>query len=72
MGRSATYKEIQKWVRREFGFEPATCWIANCKEIYGLRRSNAPNRRAEEHMKPCPLEKRQPISAAFQHFGMLP
>jgi len=32
----ATYLEIQRWVEEEFGFTPETCWIAHCKELYGL------------------------------------
>jgi hypothetical protein len=36
MRPEATDHEIQKWVERQFGFTPETCWIAHCKEFYGL------------------------------------
>ncbi|MGA9058857.1 MAG: hypothetical protein WB763_20375 [Terriglobia bacterium] len=71
MRESATYQEIQKWVQLEFGFKPKTCWIAHCKEIYGLPLGAAPNRQGEERVEPCPPEKRPAIKKAFQHFGML-
>lgn len=45
--KSATYKEIQNWVRQNHGFLPKTCWIAHCKELYGLPVSNAPNRQSD-------------------------
>ena len=67
----ATYQEIQKWVNQHFGFTPETCWIAHCKELYGLPLGEAPTREGEERVKPCPLEKRPAIKKAFQHFGML-
>lgn len=67
----ATYKEIQKWVQQQFGFTPETCWIAHCKEIYGLPLGEAPNRHGEEREKPCPPEKQPAIKKALQHFGML-
>jgi hypothetical protein len=68
---SATYKEIQKWVKQEFGFKPKNCWIAHCKEIHGLPRRKAPNRQGSERVVPCPPEKQPTIKKAFQHFGML-
>jgi hypothetical protein len=71
MSTSATYKEIQKWVMQEFGFTPKTCWIAHCKEIYGLPLGRAPNRQGKERAFPCPPENRPAIKKAFQHFGML-
>jgi hypothetical protein len=71
MRQSATYREIQAWVQTQFGFTPVTCWIARCKELYGLPLGEAPNRRGDERVKPCPLEKRPAIRKAFQHFGML-
>jgi len=67
----ATYQEIQKWVREHHGFQPETCWIAHCKEIYGLPVGEAPNRRGQQRVKPCPPEKRLAIKKAFEHFGML-
>ena len=71
MIRSATYKEIQKWVQQRFGFVPETCWIAHCKEIYGLPLRDVPNRQGEKRVKPCPPQKQAAIKKAFQHFGLL-
>ena len=71
MQPAATYKEIQKWVQQHFGFTPETCWIAHCKEIYGLPLSDAPNRQGDGRAKPCPPENRPAIKQASQHFGML-
>ena len=67
----ATYQEIAKWVKQEFGFAPKTCWIAHCKELYSLPLGTAPNRHGEQREEPCPREKRLAIEKAFQHFGML-
>lgn len=67
----ASYEEIQEWVKRQFGFTPETCWIAHCKEIYGLPLRNAPNRQGRNRVKPCPPEKRPAIKKAFEHFRML-
>ena len=27
------YRQIQDWVKAEYGFTPKTCWIAHCKEL---------------------------------------
>lgn len=67
----ATYREIQDWVRQQYGFMPKTCWIAHCKELYGLPVRRAANREGEERKVPCPPEKRPAIRAAFEHFRML-
>ena len=66
----ATYKEIQSWVKQNFGYVPETCWIAHVKEMTGLPVAKAPNRRGKERLKPCPPEKINSIRAAFRHFGM--
>jgi hypothetical protein len=71
MRPEATYREIQKWVEEKFGFTPETCWIAHCKELYGLPLGEAPNRQGNERVKPCPPERRTAIKKAFEHFGML-
>jgi len=66
----ATYKQIQEWVRKQYGFIPKTCWIAHVKEMSGLPLRKAPNRRGANRLFPCPPEKVEPIQAALQHFGM--
>ncbi len=67
----ATYKEIQNWVRQQYGWTPKTCWIAHCKELSGLERSDAPNRQGSVRKVPCPCDKREPIVSAFRYFEML-
>ena len=66
----ATYREIQDWVRRRHGWTPKTCWIAHCKELSGLPRRDAPNRRGGARAVPFPPEKRPPIFDAFRRLGM--
>ena len=67
----ATYKEVQHWVRNNYGFLPKTCWIAHCKELKGLKVKVSHRRLSNnERRVPCPPEKQQAIFAAFNHFGM--
>ena len=68
----ATYKQIQNWVKKEYGFVPKTCWIADVKHKSGLPMRKAPNRQGVERLYPCPSGKvEQQIRAAFVHFGIL-
>lgn len=66
----ATYKQIQNWVKQNFGFVPETCWIAHVKELSGLPLRKAPNRQGEKRMRPCPSGKVGPIRAVLRFFGM--
>lgn len=65
----ATYKQIQAWVKANYGWEPKTCWIADCKEICGLDLGVAHNREGERK-HPCPPHKKKAIFEVFEHFGM--
>lgn len=68
----ATYKQIQNWVRTNFGFAARTCWIAHVKEMCGLELRQAPNRIDENvRTNPCPPDKVEPIKDAFRYFGMI-
>lgn len=67
----ATYQQIQDWVRDQYGWTPKTCWIADCKELAGLDRHDAPNRHGRDRIEPCPKAKREAIFRAFRHFTML-
>ena len=67
----ATYRQIQEWVQDQYRWKPETCWIAHCKELAGLDRRDAPNRRGRKRRKPCPQERRDAIFHAFRHFTML-
>jgi hypothetical protein len=67
----ATYKQIQSWVKQNYGFVPKTCWIAHVKNMCGLPMRNAPNRLGEDLVNPCPQGKIEPIKAAFRYFKMI-
>ena len=67
----ATYRRIQAWVQDQYRWQPKTCWIAHCKELAGLDRRDAPNRRGRDRCNPCPQKKRDAIFKAFRHFTML-
>ena len=68
----ATYREIQEWVRSNYGYTVKTCWIAHVKEMCGLQPNIAPNRfDLTKRLNPCPSNKVGPIKQAFKHFGMI-
>ena len=67
----ATYKQMAKYVRKQFDFEPKTCWIADVKEQNGLSPRRAHNRLGTERQVPCPLDKVEPITEALRHFQMI-
>lgn len=67
----ATYEQIQKWVKENYGFYPKTCWIAHVKEISGLPVQPSSRHRGKERANPCPPNNVEPIQIALQHFGML-
>ncbi len=67
----ATYKQIQDWVKQQYGFLLKTCWIAHVKHMSGLPMRKAPNRQGAELVEPCPPEKVEPVRSALRHFGMI-
>jgi len=68
----ATYKEIQEYIKKKYGFTVETCWIAHVKEMCGLNPRIAPNRHSRNSRKnPCPVEKIGLIKDVFNHFGMI-
>lgn len=67
-GTTATYPPIQRWVRRQYGFVPKTCWIAHCKELKGLPTRSNWNRGGARQV-PCPENTRSAIYAAFLETG---
>ena len=67
----ATYKEIQSFVKANYGFIPKTCWIAHVKEIEGLPIRRAWNRKSKERQDPCPSDKIGSIRDALFHFNMI-
>jgi hypothetical protein len=67
----ATYKQIQEWVKQQYGFIPKTCWIADAKNQAGIPMRKAPNRQGLDRVEPCPPNKIAPIREALRHFGMI-
>ena len=68
----ATYKQIQDYVQRTYGYTVKTCWIAHVKEMCGLKPRKAWSRKdPEKRANPCPPAKIEPIKQAFRHFEMI-
>jgi len=68
----ATYKDIQNWIKENYGFVVKTCWIAHVKEICGLPVGTVPNRRNKtKRINPCPPNKVIPITQALKFLGMI-
>ncbi len=68
----ATYKQIQEYLKYNYGFVPKTCWIAHMKEVCGIYVKKAPNRISpDKREKPCPIDKQKYIKKAFEHFNMI-
>lgn len=68
----ATYKEIQDYVKRKFGYTIKPCWIAHVKELCGIPVRKAHNRiYTNKRMNPCPPDKIDSIKSAFRKFGMI-
>ena len=68
----ATYKEIQEFIKSQYGFVPKSCWIAHVKEKCGLSPKISHNRRdINVRQVPCPCDKIGIIEEAFRHFKMI-
>ena len=61
----ATYREIQSYVKRNYGLRVDTCHIAHVKEIMGMTLRKAPNRKGSERVKPCPANMVKAIKEAI-------
>ncbi len=68
----ATYKQIESYVKKNYGFIPKSCWIAHVKEINGLK-PRISHRRYDPKIRqvPCPPGKVKPITEALRHFHMI-
>lgn len=68
----ATYKEIQLFIKQEYGYTAKTCWIAHMKEVNGLKPKVSARRISEtSRVHPCPEQKQRDITLAFKHFKMI-
>ena len=68
---TATYADIQEYVRKKHGKTVKSCWIAHAKEKCGLKPSKATNRQGKKRLVPCPDDKFEWIQQAFKHFKMI-
>jgi hypothetical protein len=71
-GPMATYQEIQKCVKQQFGISIKSCWIAHVKELNGLEPRQAHNRKnSRKREVPCPDDKRPLIESCFRRLRMI-
>lgn len=71
--KKTTYKDIQKWVEENYGFNVHTAYIAEVKRDLGLPMYDAPNA-VEELKRPCShptAEMSDAIKAALKHFEII-
>lgn len=68
----ATYKQIQKYIKDNYGYTAKSCWIAHMKEVCGLKPNISPRRYSpESRVHPCPPDKQNDLKEAFKHFKMI-
>ena len=69
----ATYKQIQNYVLKKFGFKVSTLYIAQVKRKHSLDVREYYNISKNENQKvfQCPIEKEEAILDALKHFKML-
>lgn len=68
----ATYKELQQYIKANFGYIPKSCWIAHTEEICDLSPKIANNRiNINKRVCPCPANKHEDIIKALRHFKMI-
>lgn len=68
-----TYKMIQEYVEKKYGFKVHTAYIAQVKRSLGLTIYNAPNAVEElkQPRKHPPIEKIEAIKDALKHFELI-
>ena len=69
----ATYKEIEEWVHKHYGFHVTNLNIAQVKQKHGIiERENYNKPKSENSKQPgCPEEKVKAIEEALKHFHMI-
>ena len=68
----ATYKEIAKYIKDEYGVNVKSCHIAHAKELSGIKTRKAHNRNSEhKRAYPCPSRYLAYMKNAFEHFNMI-
>ncbi|EHZ2605109.1 hypothetical protein LGE98_001432 [Salmonella enterica] len=67
----ATYKQIQEYVKINYGVSVKTCHIAHVKYLNGFQMKLAPNRiSADSRVYECPDKYVLYIEQAMKHFGI--
>ena len=68
-----TYKMIQEYVEKKYGFRVHTAYIAEVKKSFGLTKYDAPNVVEElKHPRKCPpKEKIEAITDALKYFEVI-
>lgn len=68
-----TYKMIQEYVEKKYGFKVHTVYIAQVKRKCGIiERENYNKSKCEDNKQPqCPMEKEKVIEDALERFGMI-
>ena len=68
-----TYKRIQEYVQKKYGFKVHTAYIAEVKRMVGLDMHKAPNavEQKKHEYHPGPPEKVEAIKDALRHFGLI-
>lgn len=67
-----TYKEIQNYIKMNYGQSVKTCWIADMKEMHGIPKQVATNRiNKDSKIYPCPEDKKKMITEAFKYYKMI-
>lgn len=65
-----TYAQIQKYVKKKYGYTVKTCWIAHAKELCDLPLRKSHNR-VGKRVYPCPDDKLDAIKEGFQYVGWI-
>ena len=69
----ATYEEIKAYIKEKYNLNVSSLYIAQIREECGILEKenyNLPKRKGSK--KPhCPIEKRDAILDAFEHFKMI-
>lgn len=67
--KNVTYKDIQEYVKKEYGYRPKKSWIGHVKELCGVPLKKTWNKK-RKRKQPCPSTKIESIKKAFKHFGI--
>ena len=71
-GASATYAEIQAYVKEQTGLNVSDLYIAQIKGKYGVKERENYNKGSQRAAVPtCPPDKEVAIVQALKHFGMI-